>query len=352
MNKWETEKIDLQSMHRYAYCTIFKTQKNLKINFSCLFFDVKEVFNHVSTKRLIAILYELKMSDQLTWWVKSFMSDRKNKLAFDEKKQTARAISTETSQESLISSFSFSIYIWFLFSEIKNEVKYANIKMSSFIDDVAIEVESKSAKQNCKVLTEIVQKVFQWADRNAVKFDDEKSELIHFESSNKSTSETVKLSNNTILKPKMNVKWLGIYMNRKLNFKKHVQNRIASANRVLHSINRLQNSEWDLKSNADRQIYQTCISFISDYEAEIWYNAQNSQKSYIDQLQKLQNSALRKILEFFRIASIDAMEIKANISSIEIRMHRKMQKFALRTLKMSENYSIRIRISIFYFSEY
>ena len=46
------------------------------------------------------------------------------------------------------------------------------------------------------------------------------------------------------------------------------------------------------------------------------------------------------------------MKIKANISSIEIRMHRKMQKFALRTLKMSENHSIRIRTSIFYFSEY
>ena len=33
---------------------------------------------------------------------------------------------------------------------------YANIKMSSFIDDVAIEVESKNAKKNCKLLIEIV----------------------------------------------------------------------------------------------------------------------------------------------------------------------------------------------------
>ena len=32
--------------------------------------------------------------------------------------------------------------------------------MLSFIDDVAIEIESKSAKENCKLLIEIVQKVF------------------------------------------------------------------------------------------------------------------------------------------------------------------------------------------------
>ena len=124
--------------------------------------------------------------------------------------------------------------------------------MSSFFDDVAIEVKSKSAKENCKLLTEIVQKVFSWTDRSAVKFDDEKSGLIHFESSNISSIDNVKLSNDTILKSKIDVKWLKIYMNRKLNFKKHVQNRIVSTNRVLHSINQLQNSEWDLKSNAKR----------------------------------------------------------------------------------------------------
>ena len=91
--------------------------------------------------------------------------------------------------------------------------------MSDFIDDVAIEVESKSANKNCKLLIEIVQKVFSWADRNAVKFDDEKFELIHFESSNTSSTDTVKLSNNTILKLKLDLKLLEYYMNRKLRFK-------------------------------------------------------------------------------------------------------------------------------------
>ena len=169
---------------------------------------------------------------------------------------------------------------------------------------------------------------------------------------NTSSTDTVKLSNNTILKTKLDVKWLEIYMNRKLNFKKHIQNRIAAANRVLHSINRLQTSEWNLKSKARRQIYQTCISSISNYDAKIWYNAQNLQKSYINQLQKLQHSTLRKTLNLFRIASIDALRIKSDILSIKVRMHRKMQKYALCTMKMTENYSIRICTSIFYLPEY
>ena len=133
-----------------------QTAKNFKNVFSCLFLDVKGAFNHVSTDRLIAILHRLKMSNQLIRWVKSFMIDRKIELAFDGKKQAARAIRTGIPQGSPISSILFSIYIRFLFSEIKNDTKYANIKMSSFIDDVVIEVESKSAEQNCKLLNEIV----------------------------------------------------------------------------------------------------------------------------------------------------------------------------------------------------
>ena len=150
------------------------------------------------------------------------MIDRKIELVFDGKKQAARAVRTGIPQGSSILPILFSIYIRFLFSEIKNEHKDANIEMSSFIDDAVIEVESKSAKEKCKLLIEIVQKVFSWADRNVVKFDDEKSELIHFESSNTSSTDIVELSNNTILKSKLDVKCLEIYMNRRLNFKKHV----------------------------------------------------------------------------------------------------------------------------------
>ena len=64
--------------------------------------------------------------------------------------------------------------------------------------------------------------MFSWTDRSAVNFDDEKSKLIHFESSNSSPNDTIKLSNTTILKSKIDVKWLEFYINRKLSFKKHV----------------------------------------------------------------------------------------------------------------------------------
>ena len=42
-----------------------QTAKNSKNVFLCLYLDVKNAFNHVSTKRLIVILHNLKMLNQL-----------------------------------------------------------------------------------------------------------------------------------------------------------------------------------------------------------------------------------------------------------------------------------------------
>ncbi len=120
--------------------------------------------------------------------------------------------------------------------------------------------------------------------------------------------------------------------------------RIANATRTLHSINRLTNTKWGLSSMTSRQLYMTCTSAISDYDFEIWWK---NQKQFRNKLQKLQNITLRKILEAFRISSVAAMKIEANLKSMNICLNQKNQKLELRMLKMKKNHSIRQKISNF-----
>ena len=103
--------------------------------------------------------------------------------------------------------------------------------------------EGKSAKKNCKTFENVTKTVFSWAEENAVTFDDSKTELIHFNKGINSANDTVTLPNNTIVKPTETVRWLGIWFDRKLTFKTHVQKKIASATRTLHLLHRLMNSE-------------------------------------------------------------------------------------------------------------
>ncbi len=137
-------------------------------------------------------------------------------------------------------------------------------------------VEGRNINKNVKILENAAKIAFTWAENNAVQFDDLKSELIHFESHKTTLNQMIILLNNMIIKSKTCVQWLKVWLNRKLNFKAHVQTKIVIVTRTLHSLFRLMNSEWELNVKSEKQLYLTCVTSISDYDVEIWWNNQKA----------------------------------------------------------------------------
>ncbi len=190
---------------------------------------------------------------------------------------------------------------------------------------------------------------FTWAENNAVQFNDSKSELIHFESHKTTLNQMIILLNNMIIKSKTCVWWLEVWLNRKLNFKVHVQMKIVTVTRTLHLLFRLMNSEWELNVKSEKQFYLTCITSISDYDVEIWWN---NQKSYLVKFRKLQNAALRKILSAFWTSSIDIMQIEVEISSMKMQLDQKCKNYAIWIVELLKKHFIRKRMFISYSFQY
>ncbi len=321
-----------------------KSRENTLI---CLLLDVKEAFDHVALKQLIKILIKLKISINLIKWVKCFLQNRVIDLAFDDERQKSKKIITEILQDSSISLILFLIYFRYLFSKIRAKIE--NLQSLSYIDDIALYVKEKNIDKNVKTLKNAAKITFTWAKKNAMQFDDSKSELIHFKSHKMTLNQMIILLNNMIIKSKTCVQWLKVWLNWKLNFKVHVQTKIAKVTRTLHSLFKLINSEWELNVKSEKQLYLTCITFISNYDVEIWWN---NQKSYVVKFCKLQNAALRKILNAFRTSSIDAMQIEVEISSIKIRLNQKCKNYAIWIVELSKKHFIRKRTFITYSFQY
>ncbi len=142
-------------------------------------------------------------------------------------------------------------------------------------------------------------------------------------------------------------KKLEVWLNRKLNFKVYVQTKIATVTRTLHLLFKLMNSEWELNVKSEKQLYLTCITSISNYDVEIWWN---NQKSYLVKFRKLQNAALRKILSAFQTSLIDAMQIEVKISLMKIWLNQKCKNYATWIVKLSKKHSIRKKTYITYSS--
>ncbi len=281
----------------------------------CLLLNVKEVFDHVALKQLVKILIKLKILINLINWVKCFLQNRIIDLAFDDERQKSKKISTEISQDSSISLILFLIYIQYLFSKIR--AKFGNLQSLSYIDDVTLYTEGRNIDKNVKMLKNAAKIAFTWAKNNAVQFNDLKSELIHFESHKTTLNQMIILLNNMIIKSKTCIWWLEVWLNWKLNFKVHMQTKIVTVTRTLHSLFRLMNSEWELNVKSGKQLYLACVTSISDYDVEIWWN---NQKSYLVKFRKLQNAALRKILSAFWTSSIETMQIEVEILLMKMQL--------------------------------
>ena len=82
-----------------------------------------------------------------------FLTQRSINLTFNNKRQSAILILTETLQDSSILFILFLIYIRFLFKKI--QITDIHIRSSSYIDNVAFIVEDKTAEKNYQILERI-----------------------------------------------------------------------------------------------------------------------------------------------------------------------------------------------------
>src|SRR6266487_5746908 len=200
----------------------------------------------------------------------------------------------------------------------------------SYINNIGLVASSESIEKNCKILKEAVIRIFEKGADNLIQFDLEKTELIHFHSK-KNIGENVNICflENYLVEAKSIVKWLGIWLDSKLNFKEHVEKMVAQATRIFHQIKRLSNIERGLSFQAIRQLYIACIILIADYGVPIWWN---NQKSLLEKFQRLQNAVLRTILGAFKTSLIKVMEIEAAVSSPRVRFEKICYNYVIRIM--------------------
>jgi len=159
------------------------------------------------------------------------MNNRHLQLAFNGNKQEKIGVKISILQELSVLSILFLIYIRNIFPEIN----IIHIRSPSYVDDIALSYSSKSIENNYKMLELAAEKLLQLQSQNNIQFDMEKTELIHFHLKRIDNYQDYIIQiGNVQIEPKNLIKWLGIWLDSKLNFKEHVEKKIANATRIFH----------------------------------------------------------------------------------------------------------------------
>ena len=259
---------------------------------SLLSLDISGAYDRVLPKILQQILKRKGIPAWLASWIYSFCDKRSTTLVFDDSECYSIPIHCGVSQDSPLSPILFLFYI----SELHETVHTPSSGVSAlgFADDTNLLAFGHSLKSNLLKLKNTHHKCLSWTARHGIVFSPEKYEILHF-SRRRSDNLQLKLRlGNVILKPKEEVRVLGVYLDAKLHWHKHQRIILQKAQKALSSLSRTSYSTWGFPVHTSRLVYTAILRSLLSYAVGIWFNPLRK-SSNISSLVSFQNRCLRLI---------------------------------------------------------
>lgn len=267
----------LHQIHRLT--DIISSSLEIKNHCEGVFLDVAQAFDRVWTEGLLYKLRILPAPLYLT--LKSFLSQRTFAVRCDVETSNIQSINAGIPQGSILAPTLYNIFT----SDIPHS---NNTHLATFADDTAILSSNPDSNSSTKSLQDHLNNLQTWFKLWRIKINEEKSTHVSF--TLRSTNGPPLSINNNIIPQHDYTKYLGIHLDKKLNWAYHIKNKRKSLNLRLHSLRHLLRSNMPL--NTKLLIYKQIIRPAMTYGIQIWGSAK---KSNISILQSFQSINLRII---------------------------------------------------------
>lgn len=277
-------------------------------NFSCkkhtgmLLLDIEKAFDTVWHTGLLFKLIKHKFPKYLVLFIKSYISNRTFKVTVRDRKSQSRRIEAGVPQGSVLGPVLFNLYI--------NDLpRTTNTEVALFADDTAIFTSSWRTDTIVNRLQTAATKVNKYCQKWRIKLNPAKSETIMFTKRRPAGYSNVTLNGNQI-EWSSHVRYLGVILDKRLTFTKHIKHLCDRAYAALFQLFPLFNPKSKLSSENKMLIYKSAIRPILTYGSPVW---KQMCKTNYRKLQIIQNKSLRIISGLPRYTPIVSLHEFLNI---------------------------------------
>ena len=233
-----------------------------------------------------------------------------------------------------------------------------------YADDICQLVVSKSLEENTAKLQNTVMDLMSWGHREGLTFDLAKTELQHYDKTRKGNNPTCTIHTMEdtveITPPPPNgaTRWLGIWFDRKLNFKAHARTLAGKAKQAAGGIQALANTVRGVKAPLLRQATIACVVSVLCYGAEAWWPGMNRpaqdssgrQKPISNRvsiqlacLDRVLRSALSRVLPVYKTTQTAVLHREAAIPPMELLLNQRRRGLAIRVHKLDTRHPLHRR---------
>ena len=251
--------------------------------FACgIFVDLQKAFDTVDHVILLKKLEHYGIRGIGNSWLESYLNDRSQFVSISGFDSALKSISHGVPQGSVLGTLLFLLYI----NDLHNAIKYCMVH--HFADDTNLLLFDSSLKSLQKKINIDLKFLCHWLNANKISLNTNKTEYVLFRHKQKSINFNLKLKlNGKKLYPSSYIKYLGIFIDENLNWKKHVSILSSKLRRANGALAKLRHF---VPPKTLTSVYHAIFNSHLNYGNQIWCQNQNSITNRIFILQK---SAIR-----------------------------------------------------------
>lgn len=276
------------AVHQVSRITnIVKGNKVRKLSTGMIVLDIEKAFDTVWHNGLIYKLLKANIPKYLCKLIANFLADRTFVVAVNDTISSPKPVLTGLPQGSILSPILYSIYT----SDFSPP---SYVKTAYYADDTAIITSSKLTKALLKKMERSFAACRKYFYKWKIKINPNKTQTIIFPYNNSPKRLPNRALNfeNESLSIQNDVKYLGVCLDKKLNFAKHIEETCKKSLRTIRALWPILSKRSTLNIHNKNLIYKCVIRPTLTYGSPIWYKAA---KTHRKKLQIIQNKCLKII---------------------------------------------------------
>ena len=291
----------------------------------CIFLDLEKAFDLMWTNGVLAQLTKFNIKGRLLAWVQDFLKDRKIQVRVGGDISEVKSLDNGSPQGSVLSPILFNI----LANTQYDVLKDLFAELSQYADDAAAWKSAKSKKRLVQLMQTILDIIYKWAASLGIKISVGKTEVVMYNREKLPDESVPKLKvGDQTLDFKSHGKFLGMTLDSKLTWKKHIDQLIERCKKDLNLMRYLSGTSFGADKVTLIKIYKSLIRSKIDYGCQAYASASQSQLSRLD---RIQAAALRIASGAYKSTANIDVQIECCVPPLKLRREELILKYWARS---------------------